>query len=81
MLGTSGKTYEKPVLDTLPPVSSSEVEQRQEGGYADVTAPEEPAPDTGQKKRELRKAELPQMLRIPHRTPRTERRCCHEQSG
>src|SRR5699024_3283998 len=47
VLGTSGQTYEKPVLDTLPPVSSSEVEQRQEGGYADVTAPEEPAPDTG----------------------------------
>ena len=47
VLGTSGQTYEKPVLDTLPPVSSREVEQRQEGGYADVTAPEEPAPDTG----------------------------------
>ena len=47
VLGTSGQTYEKPVLDTLPPVSSSEVEQRQEGGYADVTAPESPAPDTG----------------------------------
>ena len=47
VLGTSGKTYEKPVVDTLPPVSSSEVEQRQEGGYADVTAPEAPAPDTG----------------------------------
>ena len=46
MRGTSGKTYEKPVLDTQLPVSSSEVEQRQEGGYADVTAPEEPAPDT-----------------------------------
>ena len=47
MLGTSGQTYEKTVDDTLPSVSSSEVEQRQEGGYADVTAPEEPAPDTG----------------------------------
>ena len=47
MLGTSGKTYEKPVVDTLPSVSSSEVEQRQEGGYADVTAPESSAPDTG----------------------------------
>ena len=47
VLGTSGQTYEKPVLDTLPPVSSSEVEQRQEGGYADVTAPEAPASDTG----------------------------------
>ena len=33
------------------------------------------------KKRELRKAELPKMLRIPHRTPKLERRCCHEQSG
>ena len=47
VLGTSGQTYEKPVVDTLPPVSSSEVEQRQEGGYADVTAPESSAPDTG----------------------------------
>ena len=47
VLGTSGKTYEKPVVDTLPSVSSSEVEQRQEGGYADVTAPESSAPDTG----------------------------------
>ena len=47
VLGTSGQTYEKPVVDTLPSVSSSEVEQRQEGGYADVTAPESPAPDTG----------------------------------
>lgn len=47
VLGTSGQTYEKPVLDTLPPVSSREVEQRQEGGYADVTAPEAPASDTG----------------------------------
>ena len=33
--------------DTLPSVSSSEVEQRQEGGYADVTAPAESASDTG----------------------------------
>ena len=40
VLGASGKTYEKPVVDTLPPVSPSEVEQRQEGGYADVSAPE-----------------------------------------
>ena len=47
VLGTSGKTYEKPVVDTLPSVSSSEVEQRQEGGYADVTAPAESASDTG----------------------------------
>ena len=47
MLGTSGQTYEKTVDDTLPSVSSSEVEQRQEGGYADVTAPAESAPDTG----------------------------------
>lgn len=47
VLGTSGQTYEKPVVDTLPPVSSSEVEQRLEGGYADVTAPAEPAADTG----------------------------------
>ena len=47
VLGASGQTYEKPVVDTLPPVSASEVEQRQEGGYADVTAPESPAPDTG----------------------------------
>ena len=47
VLGASGQTYEKPVVDTLPPVSPSEVEQRQEGGYADVTAPESPAPDTG----------------------------------
>ena len=47
VLGTSGQTYEKTVDDTLPSVSSSEVEQRQEGGYADVTAPESPAPDTG----------------------------------
>ena len=47
VLGTSGQTYEKTVDDTLPSISSSEVEQRQEGGYADVTAPESPAPDTG----------------------------------
>ena len=47
VLGTSGQTYEKPVVDTLPPVTSSEVEQRLEGGYADVTAPAEPAADTG----------------------------------
>lgn len=47
VLGTSGQTYGKTVDDTLPSVSSSEVEQRQEGGYADVTAPESPAPDTG----------------------------------
>lgn len=47
VLGTSGQTYEKPVVDTLPSVSSSEVEQRQEGGYADVTAPAESASDTG----------------------------------
>lgn len=47
VLGTSGQTYEKTVDDTLPSVSSSEVEQRQEGGYADVTAPAESAPDTG----------------------------------
>ena len=47
VLGTSGQTYEKTVDDTLPSVSSSEVEQRQEGGYADVTAPESSAPDTG----------------------------------
>ncbi len=33
------QTYEKPVDDTLPSISSSEVETRQEGGYADVTAP------------------------------------------
>ena len=64
VLGTSGQTYEKPVVDTLPSVSSSEVEQRQEGGYADVTAPESSARIPGQKKRELRKAELPKMLRI-----------------
>ena len=51
VLGTSGKTYEKPVVDTLPSVSSSEVEQRQEGGYADVTAPESPCTRIpGQKK-------------------------------
>lgn len=43
VLGISGQTYEKPVIDTFPPVSSSEVEQRQEGGYADVTAPAQPA--------------------------------------
>ena len=47
MLGTSVRPMRKPVADTLPSVSSSEVEQRQEGGYADVTAPESPAPDTG----------------------------------
>ena len=47
VLGTSGKTNEKPVADTLPSASSSEVEQGQEGGYADVTAPESSAPDTG----------------------------------
>lgn len=47
VLGTSGQTYEKPVVDALPSVSSSEVEQRQEGGYADVTAPAESASDTG----------------------------------
>ena len=47
VLGTSGQTYEKTVDDTLPSVSSSEVEQRQDGGYADVTAPESSAPDTG----------------------------------
>ena len=44
VLGASGQTYEKPVVDTLPPVSPSEVEQRQEGGYADVTAPESETP-------------------------------------
>ena len=44
VLGTSGQTYEKPVVDTLPPVSPSEVEQRQEGGYADVSAPENETP-------------------------------------
>ena len=43
-LGASGQTYEKPVVDTLPPVSPSEVEQRQEGGYADVSAPESETP-------------------------------------
>lgn len=47
VLGTSGQTYEKPVIDTFPPVSSSEVEQRQEGGYADVTAPAQPASTEG----------------------------------
>ena len=44
VLGASGQTYEKPVVDTLPPVSPSEVEQRQEGGYADVSAPESETP-------------------------------------
>ena len=44
VLGASGQTYEKPVVDTLPPVSPSEVEQRQEGGYADVSAPENETP-------------------------------------
>ena len=44
VLGDSGQTYEKPVVDTLPPVSPSEVEQRQEGGYADVSAPESETP-------------------------------------
>lgn len=44
VLGASGQTYEKPVVDTLPSVSSSEVEQRQEGGYADVSAPESETP-------------------------------------
>ncbi|WP_162610258.1 DUF5038 domain-containing protein [Lachnoclostridium sp. An118] len=44
VLGASGQTYEKPVVDTLPPVSASEVEQRQEGGYADVAAPEKETP-------------------------------------
>ena len=44
VLGTSGQTYEKPVVDTLPSVSPSEVEQRQEGGYADVSAPEKETP-------------------------------------
>ena len=44
VLGASGQTYEKPVVDTLPPVSPSEVEQRQEGGYADVSAPEKETP-------------------------------------
>lgn len=44
VLGTSGQTYEKPVVDTLPPVSPSEVEKRQEGGYADVSAPEKETP-------------------------------------
>ena len=44
VLGASGQTYEKPVVDTLPPVSPSEVEKRQEGGYADVSAPENETP-------------------------------------
>ena len=44
VLGASGQTYEKPVVDTLPPVSPSEVEQRQEGGYADVSASESETP-------------------------------------
>lgn len=44
VLGTSGQTYEKPVVDTLPPVSPSEVEKRQEGGYADVSASEKETP-------------------------------------
>lgn len=44
VLGTSGQTYEKPVVDTLPPVSPNEVEQRQEGGYADVSASEKETP-------------------------------------
>lgn len=44
VLGASGQTYKKPVVDTLPPVSPSEVEQRQEGGYADVSAPEKETP-------------------------------------
>lgn len=44
VLGASGQTYEKPVVDTLPPVSPSEVEKRQEGGYADVSAPESETP-------------------------------------
>ena len=47
VLGTSGQTYEKTVDDTLPSVSSSEVEQRQEGGYADVTAPDTGTEETG----------------------------------
>ena len=46
-MGAGGRSEEKPGGDALPCVSSSEVEQRQEGGYADVTAPESPAPDTG----------------------------------
>ena len=44
VLGASGQTYEKPVVDTLPPVSPNEVEQRQEGGYADVSASEKETP-------------------------------------
>ena len=48
VLGASGQTYEKPVVDTLPPVSASEVEQRQEGGYADVAAPDAPAESSTQ---------------------------------
>ena len=44
VLGASGQIYEKPVVDTLPPVSPSEVEKRQEGGYADVSSPENETP-------------------------------------
>lgn len=48
-VGFEQKNYEKPTDDSLPEVTTDEVELRQEGGYPDVTAPPqetEETPDT-----------------------------------